>query len=104
MAETAANLLQRLHDRSDSVAWQRPIDLYPPLINSWLCRKGVSTEDAEDLTQEVLGIVVREVPHSKHKGRGGRFGPGCGPSRSTASARVLAYRTRSTSGNPGTEP
>jgi RNA polymerase sigma-70 factor, ECF subfamily len=66
-------LLQRLNDRSDSVAWQRLVDLYNPLVNSWLRRQGVSAEDAEDLSQEVLGIVVREVSQFQHNGRAGAF-------------------------------
>jgi RNA polymerase sigma-70 factor, ECF subfamily len=73
MAETSATLLHRLNDRSDSVAWQRLVDLYSPLVNSWLRRQGVSAEDAEDLTQEVLAIVVREVSQFQHNGRAGAF-------------------------------
>jgi RNA polymerase sigma factor (sigma-70 family) len=73
MAETSATLLKRLNDRSDSVAWQRLVDLYTPLIKSWLRRQGVSAEDAEDLTQEVLGILVREVSQFQHNGRAGAF-------------------------------
>jgi RNA polymerase sigma-70 factor (ECF subfamily) len=73
MAETSATLLERLNDRSDSVAWQRLVDLYTPLINSWLCHQGVSAEDAEDLAQEVLAIVVLEVSQFQHNGRAGAF-------------------------------
>ena len=73
MAETSATLLQRLNDRTDSVAWQRLVDLYTPLINGWLRRQGVSAEDAEDLSQDVLGIVVREVSRFRHNGRAGAF-------------------------------
>ncbi len=73
MAETSATLLERLHDRSDSVAWRRLVDLYSPLINAWLLRHGVSAEDAEDLTQEVLEVVVREVSRFRHNGRVGAF-------------------------------
>jgi RNA polymerase sigma-70 factor, ECF subfamily len=73
MAETSATLLERLNDRSDSVAWRRLVDLYSPLINAWLRRHGVSTEDAEDLTQEVLEVVVREVSRFRHNGRIGAF-------------------------------
>jgi RNA polymerase sigma-70 factor, ECF subfamily len=73
MAETSATLLERLNDRSDSVAWRRLVDLYSPLINAWLRRHGVSTEDAEDLTQEVLEVVVREVSRFRHNGRVGAF-------------------------------
>lgn len=71
MAETSATLLQRLHDRSDSVAWRRLVELYSPLITSWLRRHGVA--DAEDLTQEILGVVVREVDGFRHNGRSGAF-------------------------------
>jgi RNA polymerase sigma-70 factor (ECF subfamily) len=73
MAETSATLLERLNDRSDSVAWRRLVDLYTPLINAWLRRHGVSTADAEDLTQEVLEVVVREVARFRHNGRVGAF-------------------------------
>jgi RNA polymerase sigma-70 factor (ECF subfamily) len=73
MAETSATLLQRLNDRSDSVAWQRLVDLYTPLINAWLRRQGVPAEDAEDLTQQVLAIVIREVSQFQHNGRAGAF-------------------------------
>jgi RNA polymerase sigma-70 factor, ECF subfamily len=73
MAETSATLLQRLNDRSDSVAWRRLVDLYTPLIHAWLRRQGVSAEDADDLTQDVLGIVVREVSGFRHNGRVGAF-------------------------------
>jgi RNA polymerase sigma-70 factor (ECF subfamily) len=73
MAETSATLLQRLNDRSDSVAWRRLVDLYTPLILDWLRRQDVAAEDADDLTQDVLGIVVREVSGFRHNGRVGAF-------------------------------
>jgi RNA polymerase sigma-70 factor, ECF subfamily len=73
MTATSATLLERLSDRSDSVAWRRLVDLYSPLINGWLCRRGVSAEDAEDLAQEVLEVVVREVARFRHNGRVGAF-------------------------------
>ena len=73
MAETSATLLERLNDRSDSVAWRRLVDLYSPLIKAWLRHHGVSANDAEDLTQDVLGVVVREVSRFRHNGRAGAF-------------------------------
>ena len=73
MAATSAPLLERLNDRSDSVAWRRLVDLYSPLINAWLRRHGVSADDAEDLTQGVLEVVVREVSRFRHNGRPGAF-------------------------------
>jgi RNA polymerase sigma-70 factor (ECF subfamily) len=73
MAETSATLLERLIDRSDSVAWRRLVDLYSPLIDGWLRRHGILAEDAEDLTQEILEVVVREVGRFRHNGRVGAF-------------------------------
>jgi RNA polymerase sigma-70 factor (ECF subfamily) len=73
MAETSASLLERLSDQSDSIAWRRLVDLYSPLISSWLRRHGVPAEDAEDLAQDVLGVVVREVSQFRHNGRAGAF-------------------------------
>ncbi len=73
MAETSATLLERLNDRSDSVAWRRLVDLYSPLIKAWLRHHGVSPNEAEDLTQDVLGVVVREVSRFRHNGRAGAF-------------------------------
>jgi RNA polymerase sigma-70 factor, ECF subfamily len=72
-AGTSATLLERLRDRSDSVAWQRLIDLYSPLIQAWLHHHGVSAGDAEDMTQDVLAVVVREVSRFRHNGRTGAF-------------------------------
>ncbi len=73
MAETSATLLERLNNRADSVAWRRLVDLYSPLIHGWLRRQDVSAEDAEDLTQEVLEVVVRKVSRFRHNGRAGAF-------------------------------
>ena len=43
MAESSATLLGRLNDRSDTLAWRRLVDLYSPLINTWLRRHGCRT-------------------------------------------------------------
>jgi RNA polymerase sigma-70 factor, ECF subfamily len=73
MADTSATLLERLSDRSDSLAWNRVVELYSPLIRGWLRHHGVSASDVEDLTQDVLGVVVREVSRFQHNGRPGAF-------------------------------
>jgi hypothetical protein len=67
----SASLLERLNDRSDPSVWRRLVHLYPPLIKGWLRRHGVSVDDGEDLTQDVLGIVVSEVTRFKNNGRVG---------------------------------
>jgi RNA polymerase sigma-70 factor (ECF subfamily) len=73
MPQTSASLLGRLRHKSDAGAWQRLIDLYEPLIRGWLRRHGLQPADADDLVQEVLGVLVQELPAFEHNGRLGAF-------------------------------
>lgn len=73
MAPTSATLLERLRDRADAEAWQRLVDLYSPLLSSWLRRHGLQEADVDDLVQEVLMTVAREAPQFQHSGRPGAF-------------------------------
>src|SRR4051794_32735729 len=73
MSETSISLLDRLRLQSDAAAWKRFVDLYSPLLVSWLRRQGVRAQDADDLVQEVLGVVVRELPGFRHNQRPGAF-------------------------------
>jgi RNA polymerase sigma-70 factor, ECF subfamily len=59
--ETSASLLERLRHRPDEDSWQRLDDLYRPLIRHWLRRDPTLGEEAEDLTQEIMSVLVREV-------------------------------------------
>src|SRR5262245_12704866 len=73
MADTPVTFLNRLCLRPDEDAWKRFVDLYAPLIRGWLGRYSVSDEDAEDLAQEVLAVVVRELPSFEHNRQRGAF-------------------------------
>ena len=73
MAETSITLLERLRLQPDEAAWKRFIDLYAPLIRGWLRRYSVAEHDAEDLTQEVLTVMVREFSHFEHNQQRGAF-------------------------------
>jgi RNA polymerase sigma-70 factor (ECF subfamily) len=71
MQETSASLLDRLRTQPDPVSWQRLVDLYTPLLRDWLRRYSLQQADADDVIQEVLTAVVREMPefvHNQHKG------------------------------------
>jgi RNA polymerase sigma-70 factor (ECF subfamily) len=70
---TPLSLLDRLRERPDQISWRRLVELYTPLIRSTLGRYGVADADAEDILQEVLGVMVREVPAFEHSGRPGAF-------------------------------
>ena len=73
MADTSASLLQRLRDEPDGDAWCRLVDLYTPLLRQWLHGYGLQASDVDDLTQEVLAVVVRELPKFQHNQRPGAF-------------------------------
>jgi RNA polymerase sigma-70 factor (ECF subfamily) len=73
MADTSVSLLDQLRLHPDAASWQRLVDLYTPLIRGWLRRHHVAPQDTEDLTQDVLAVVVRELPAFEHNGRPGAF-------------------------------
>jgi RNA polymerase sigma-70 factor, ECF subfamily len=73
LSETPVSLLERLRLRPDPASWQRLVDLYTPLIRDWLRRQAVQPADVEDLTQDVLGTVARELPQFHHDLRRGAF-------------------------------
>ena len=60
--ETSVSLLQRLRAQNDEVAWRRLDALYRPLITRWLALDQALGADAEDLVQEVMGVLIREIP------------------------------------------
>jgi RNA polymerase sigma-70 factor (ECF subfamily) len=67
------SLLTRLCEQPDEESWKRFVGLYAPLIRGWLCRYSVGAEDAEDLAQEVMAVVVRELPQFRHNEHRGAF-------------------------------
>src|SRR6516165_7259704 len=73
MTQTPISLLERLRLRPDPASWQRLVDLYTPLIRDWLRRHGLQPPDADDLVQEVMHVLVRELPEFRHDLRPGAF-------------------------------
>jgi RNA polymerase sigma-70 factor (ECF subfamily) len=72
MNETRQSLLLRAHT-GETTAWKDLLDLYRPLILGWLNRQGVPARDLEDLCQEVLLGVVKQLPGFQHSGQRGAF-------------------------------
>jgi RNA polymerase sigma-70 factor (ECF subfamily) len=70
--ETSASLLDRLAADPSDADWRRLVDLYAPLLAAWLARAGVAAHDRDDLSQEVLMVVVKEVA-GFDRGRPGAF-------------------------------
>ena len=73
METTHLSLLQRAKDEMGSTTWKEFFDLYSDLIDSWLRRRGLQAQDIEDVRQEVLTVVIRELPKFEHNGRTGAF-------------------------------
>lgn len=71
--DTSPSLLESLRDASDELAWNKLVDLYAPLIRGWLKRHGAATDDLDDVTQEVLTVVVRRFPEFRRQPRTGAF-------------------------------
>jgi RNA polymerase sigma-70 factor (ECF subfamily) len=68
--ETSVSLLERLAGTPSNDDWQRLLDLYQPLLRAWMARAGVASSDVDDLSQEVLLVVFREVGGFERRGRG----------------------------------
>src|ERR1043165_772124 len=74
VAQTPPSLLQRLREHpEDAEAWQRFDSLYRPLLQTWLRRYSIRPQDADDLVQQVLEVVVREMPHFHYDAQKGKF-------------------------------
>jgi RNA polymerase sigma-70 factor (ECF subfamily) len=70
--ETSASLLERLRTAPDETAWRRLDDLYRPLVRRWLLHDPSLGDDSEDLVQEVMAVLVRELPRFQRR-RNGSF-------------------------------
>lgn len=71
MNTTSVSLLDRLRvARPDDGDWRRMHDIYLPLIRRWLGRVPGVQDEAADLAQEVLIVVVRELPWFERRREG----------------------------------
>lgn len=70
---TCLSLLERAKKGQDPETWNRFVRSYSPLIRKWLARHGVNDQDAEDIGQNVMMVVLRELPNFEHNARTGAF-------------------------------
>jgi len=71
--DTSQSLLQRVIHHADRMAWNRFVDIYQPLLSRWLRRYDLQPHDVDDLTQDVLLYVAKELPQFDHNGQTGAF-------------------------------
>jgi RNA polymerase sigma-70 factor (ECF subfamily) len=72
-SDTPRSLLEQLCDEPPGDGWERLVALYGPLLRGWLLRYDVQDADAEDLIQDVLIVVHRELPSFRHNQQPGAF-------------------------------
>jgi RNA polymerase sigma-70 factor (ECF subfamily) len=71
MTSTPISLLDRLKKApADSPDWSRFQDIYLPLIKAWLARIAGTRDERDDLAQEVMVVLVRELHVFRTQGKG----------------------------------
>jgi len=73
MMSTPLSLLERLIDSRDGIAWSQLVKTYSPLIRKYLQRNNVLAADLDDLVQDVLHTMVKELPRFRHNQQAGAF-------------------------------
>ena len=73
MDETSLSLLDRIRATSDAKSWDRLVTLYAPLLKRWVLWYEVQDSDADDIVQDVLTVVMRDVAKFEHNERPGAF-------------------------------
>lgn len=71
MTATPVSLLERLKiAKPDAAEWRRMQEIYTPLIRRWLDRVPGLEDEAQDLCQEVLVVVFKELPAFERRREG----------------------------------
>ena len=73
MSTTSLSLLNRAAAKDDSQSWNHLANMYQPLLQRWASSFGIQPADSEDLIQDVLATVFRELPDFQHNERVGAF-------------------------------
>jgi RNA polymerase sigma-70 factor, ECF subfamily len=73
VTDTSLSLLARVCVTGDAVAWDRVTQIYSPLLSAWLREMGVQPADTDDLVQDILLVLSRELKNFEHNGRPGAF-------------------------------
>jgi RNA polymerase sigma-70 factor, ECF subfamily len=70
---TQISLLERISDQEDDVSWENFVRIYAPLISRYCRRRGLQESDANDVVQDVLLQVSRDIREFKYDAQRGRF-------------------------------
>jgi RNA polymerase sigma-70 factor, ECF subfamily len=67
MHTTSVSLLEQLREPSAASGWERFVRLYTPLLLHWARRVGLQEQDAADLVQDVLIVLVQKMPEFQYQ-------------------------------------
>lgn len=70
MSDTPVSLLERIRGSDADASWARLVEAYGPMIKRWLGQAGIAQADADDITQEVLVVVVAKLPEFERQRTG----------------------------------
>lgn len=70
---TRITLLDRVRQTQTGNSWAEFVSVYDALISSWLRQQSIADADADDIRQEVMQTVVKEIGAFDHNGRTGAF-------------------------------
>jgi RNA polymerase sigma-70 factor (ECF subfamily) len=90
---TSLSLLQRVR-ANDQEAWRQLVHLYTPLVCHWCGREGISSQDTDDLVQEVFQAASQGLARFRHDRPGDSFR---GWLRGITRVQILVYHRRTSS-------
>ena len=70
---TSLTLLEKVKQPNDNEAWGRFYDFYSPLIFNCARKKGCSVAVAEDVVQDTMNRLWRQMPKFHYDAKHGRF-------------------------------
>lgn len=73
MTNTRTTLLLRVKDRNDVTAWSEFHELYPPLLYRYARGRGLSRDDAEEVRDQCIEIIVRKIASFEYDKQKGGF-------------------------------
>jgi len=71
--QTRKSLLSRLRDHEDTQSWQTFFDLYWRLLYNVARRAGLDDADAQDVVQDTVMAIAREIPQFHYDPERGSF-------------------------------
>jgi RNA polymerase sigma-70 factor, ECF subfamily len=73
MSETRSSLIRRVRDATDDRSWTEFVELYEPLLMSYVLSHSLPLDDARDVVQDVLLGLLKALPNFELDHKQGRF-------------------------------